>query len=545
MFLPRLVRSLPLAYKCLVLFGGAAALIVLISSALPLVRMNALVDEGNLSTTRELLNAYIRSANTQPALIAEPEPFGDGTVLILPLSAISEGDDSFKQRAKRWFSQGGPETIDEGRWDGTGRRYRVAQLLRVLAPGDTPPGPGTEARILIVERRSDNAALLLLVNGLYVLAAGAAVLAVGLGVLFWITNRLILRPVEALKFAAEQVRDGQLDTPIEVTTGDEFQELAETLSLMLAGLRRQQKQLRAINSAMDLKLNELAEANAALYESARVKGEFLANVSHELRTPLNSIIGFADLLQEIAKRDLASLSSDTQPPKDLVKRERYLGTILNAGRNLLALIESLLEMAKIEAGRVDLRVEDVNLRETCDGLLGLVQPLADSRRIELRSEVPDSLPIVRTDPKKVHQVMFNLLSNAVKFAPDGPTDTPIVTLRAERLEVIDDTSPERVRLSVIDNGPGIAPEDHARIFEQFERLGDTRTSRHEGTGLGLAICKELATILDGEIQVVSDLRQGAMFSLIIPTEIDPDHLEEHRLERQFRGVLAGKRLWVE
>jgi two-component system sensor histidine kinase BarA len=367
------------------------------------------------------------------------------------------------------------------------------------------------------------------------------VIALAVLVFYLITHYLVLSPVRALKETAELVREGNLAIRSDITTGDEFQELSETFNGMLTELQRTQEQLRAINAALDLKLGQLAEANTALYESAKLKGEFLANVSHELRTPLNSIIGFAELLNDIASAEAQAGDDSTR----LAKRLRYTGNILVSGKNLLDMINGLLEMAKIEAGKIELRIEPVVLRDACEGLVGLIHPLADRKGIELNLDIEPDLPIIETDPKRFQQIVFNFLSNAVKFTPskEAAGKAGQVTLRAERLAsrgVGGAPAQERVRVSVIDTGPGIAPDDQPRIFEKFHQLDGSHTREHPGTGLGLSICKELAAVLQGELQLVSDLGRGSMFSVILPVKMDRDRAAEIKLESAFRGSLAPK-----
>ncbi|NRA57112.1 MAG: histidine kinase, partial [Phycisphaerales bacterium] len=216
--------------------------------------------------------------------------------------------------------------------------------------------------------------------------------------------------------------------------------------------------------------------------------------------------------------------------------------IHTAGRDLLEMINGLLEMAKLEAGRFELHVQALSVPALCETLIGLVDPLAQRRGIELIRHIEPGLPLIETDPKKLQQVVFNFLSNAVKFtgAP-GSTGPMRVEMRAERLHDAD--GEERVRISVIDNGPGIPPEDQSRVFEKFTQVDASRTREHAGTGLGLAIAKELANLLQCEIQLVSDAGRGSMFSVIVPLRLDLQIVEERRAEAQFRNRLAGRRDW--
>ncbi len=213
----------------------------------------------------------------------------------------------------------------------------------------------------------------LFLNRAFILLAGVIAGTLATGVLYVITTRLILQPVRVLQETAEKVSQGDLNIRSDISTGDEFQQLSETFNTMLANLKSSDEQLRDINKALDLKLGQLAETNVALYESNRLKSEFLANVSHELRTPLNSILGFADLL-----RDTVSANPDP-------KAARYLQNILASGRNLLELINDLLDLAKIEAGRMDVRSDPLSLNDLFEGLTNLIKPLTEGKKVDDRN----------------------------------------------------------------------------------------------------------------------------------------------------------------
>ena len=534
--------ELSLATKCLLLFGGASALIITIALSLPLLRMNGLVGAGEIELSRTVYATWASFQGRDSA--GEEMTAGGATIRALTRNQVDArmSDDRFLALAMQKFDRSATRVeYFDADWSGWNRIYRFARATR--------DSNGQITRVVLLEHRADGAGWLLVVNLLYVLAAGSVVLAVALVVYATIISRLILTPVEQLQKTAELVRDGNLDTRCQIDTGDEFEELAETLNLMLAELARQRDQLRDANKAMDIKLSELSEANTALFESARLKGEFLASVSHELRTPLNAIIGFAELLLEIARKEIAvSAEDDTQPTPgpgrdinqesgELNKRERYLVNIVSAGRTLLEMIESLLEMAKIEAGRVDLNLAVINLADNCQALVGLIHPLARKKGIDVRLDISQDLPLIETDPKKFQQIVFNLLSNAVKFTGNdagGPGGE--IILRAEPIR--DDSSGvDRVRISVIDNGDGIAGEDQKRIFDKFHQVDSSHTRSHTGTGLGLAIVLELTRLLQGEIQLESQLGSGSMFSVIVPTSIDRLVFEETKLEARFRGSL--------
>jgi two-component system sensor histidine kinase BarA len=246
----------------------------------------------------------------------------------------------------------------------------------------------------------------LLLNRVFLLSAGLFAGTLAIVSFYLITTRLILQPVRVLQETAEKVSKGDLNIRSDINTGDEFQQLSETFNVMLVNLKKSADQLRAVNKGLDVKLGQLAESNLALYESNRLKSEFLANVSHELRTPLNSILGFADLLKD-----------QVQPTAD-AKSGRYLQNIVSSGNNLLDLINDLLDLAKIEAGKMEVRSEPLSLGDLFEGLVNLLKPLAAPKQLLIVSTITPEVPIVRTDSAKLQQILYNFLSNAIKFSPD-------------------------------------------------------------------------------------------------------------------------------
>ncbi|MFT3684888.1 MAG: HAMP domain-containing sensor histidine kinase [Phycisphaerales bacterium] len=432
--------------------------------------------------------------------------------------------------------------------------------------------------IVVLERTSESAGRTVLINTGFMLSAGFVALGLAVLVFYLITTKIILSPVRRLRETAEIVRQGNLDLRSDIHTGDEFEDLADSFNEMLQNVQTKQEQLRALNASLDDKLTELEQRNSSLFEAARLKGEFLANVTHELRTPLNSIIGFTELLDEQISRDGEALNAE--PPvlpsaTSLAKRRRYVENIAQAGKSLLDLINGLLEMAKVEAGKMELNVVPVNLKESCETLVAMMKPLADKRQVELRYEPLgiDDLPSMQTDARKLQQILYNLTSNAIKFTADYADGKAaqmaqmdpeaqlsrfaVVTVRVERLvaragesesggesgaaDAAGGSSGDRVRISVLDTGPGIAPADQARIFEKFTQLDGGYQRKHAGTGLGLSIVKELTHLLQGEIQVQSELGRGAMFSVILPMRMSEDRSAENKLELSLRGVLAGQK----
>ncbi|QKK08157.1 MAG: HAMP domain-containing histidine kinase [Planctomycetota bacterium] len=534
------LRRVSLADKCVILFGGAVVLIVLVALSVPWLRMGALVDGGQLELSRNLARAWTAAEampHTADSIAAEA---GFEAERLLPAAARvrAETDRPFARMLRRLDGESTRMEAQRAAWDGATRVYRYLAAER--------SEDGALTSVVHISRRSTDAAGQLVVNTAYLLSAGTLVLSLALIVFYQITHRIILGPVRSLRETADRVRSGELEVRSQIETGDEFQELAETFNSMLEHLSETNDQLRAINSAMDVRLNELAESNRVLFETNTLKSEFLANVSHELRTPLNSIIGFAELLLSIAETEERTQAGrgDGAPDQDLAKRTRYLRNIESASRNLLSLIEELLTMARLEAGKIDLHIEPMSVRDACEGLVALIQPQADRNGVLVRGEVIGDVPMIETDPRRFQQVIFNFLSNAVKFTGQEGGPQGEVVLRAEGLPAGqggDDR--QRVRISVLDNGPGIPPEEQDRVFEKFRQLGEGPTRQYGGTGLGLAIAKELAHLLQGDIQLVSDVGRGAMFSFILPVKFDHDRSAEQLLEGRFRGALAGRRRW--
>jgi len=317
-------------------------------------------------------------------------------------------------------------------------------------------------------------------------------------VFYLIVQKLILAPVRELTGVASEIAAGDLRARADIRTGDEFEKLADAFNKMLSELERARVELETINRSLDTRLGELAETNVALFEANRLKSEFLANVSHELRTPLTSIIGFADLLRDSAQSD-----GDI----DKARVARYAHNILTSGRMLLELINDLLDLAKIEAGRVEMHRSSFSPADICEALGDFIRPLIDKKNLHLELDIAPDLPIMHSDAGKVRQILYNLLSNAIKYTPEGGTI---------RLEAAPREHGTRVLLAVADTGPGIAPEDQTKIFEKFRQMDASVTREHGGSGLGLAITKELTQLLGGTIRVESRLGHGARFVVELP-----------------------------
>jgi len=232
----------------------------------------------------------------------------------------------------------------------------------------------------------------------------------------------------------------------------------------------------------------------ALHEANRLKSEFLANMSHELRTPLNGIIGFSEFL------------IDEKPGLLNAKQKEYLGDVLNSGRHLLQLINDVLDLSKVEAGKMEFYPEDFPPAKAIEEVCAVISPLAKQKGITLRREIAATLSSITLDRQKFAQVLYNLLSNAVKFTDEGGT----VHIIAD----CDDSA--RLRLRVRDTGIGISPGDFPKLFVEFQQLDASATRRFGGTGLGLALTKKIIEFQNGSITVESGVGQGSTFTVIWP-----------------------------
>jgi len=234
----------------------------------------------------------------------------------------------------------------------------------------------------------------------------------------------------------------------------------------------------------------------------RAKSAFLAAMSHELRTPLNAIIGFSAVLDSALASELSE------------KHLRFLRNINTSGEILLGIINDILDLSKIEAGRMQLENEAVDVADSIEGICRVVRGIALSRDIELEVEVPETPAIVWVDPVRFKQIVYNLLSNAVKFSPDRST----VSIRVRALAAADSSlGCDSVEISVIDRGIGIDPADHESIFDEFRQV-DRTTHRPQGTGLGLALVKRLIELMRGTISLRSGLGQGSEFTVVLPVD---------------------------
>ncbi len=352
-------------------------------------------------------------------------------------------------------------------------------------------------------------------------AIGILTVFMAMVVLYVIIRYVVVKPLKHLRDVSEEISRGNTELRAEIDTNDEFEELADAFNRMLRHLTEKESELRQVNKDLDAKLDQLAQLNMRLHEMNRLKSDFLTNMSHELRTPLNSIIGFSEVLQGID-----SLND---------KQKRYARNIRESGRQLLDMINDILDLAKIEAGKMDVRPSEFNIGVLISAQCDLVRSLSEEKNIDLSVDIPSDLPLVFQDQSKIQQIVLNLLSNAIKFTPEG--GRIIVTTERDPLD--------QLVISVADTGVGIPEEDREIIFEKFRQSANLAgegnlTREYSGTGLGLSIVKELCVLLGGEVTFDSVLGKGSTFKAILPWKLPFAGGRETQLDAQFERLAKSQ-----
>jgi signal transduction histidine kinase/HAMP domain-containing protein len=295
--------------------------------------------------------------------------------------------------------------------------------------------------------------------------------------------------------------------PADIFTADQADALALALPNLAIACERESAHLNTRRLATEIRRtaqyleeqsDELTRLNDELAKADRLKSDFLANMSHELRTPLNSIIGFSDMLLTEEVGALAPMQRD------------FLETVARNGRHLLELISELLDLSKIEAGRMSLAPEPLDLRDLLREAAASVHAQTERHRHRLEVDVPETALDLTADHVRVRQILLNLLSNAIKFTPDGG-----------HVRLVGRPADGGVRVEVSDTGIGIATEDQGKLFREFVQIDASASRHYEGTGLGLALCKRLVELHGGRIGVVSEPGRGSTFWFMLPREPSP------------------------
>lgn len=352
-------------------------------------------------------------------------------------------------------------------------------------------------RVVKVTLPNDEAQLATIKSRSILLATAIITVFLAVITLYLVVRYVVVKPLNHLRYVSDEIGRGNTSLRADIQTNDEFEELATSFNRMLRHLIDTQEELQNVNVDLDGKVDQLAQANMQLHEMNRLKSDFLATMSHELRTPLNSIIGFSDVLQGIDALN--------------EKQHRYVDNIGTSGRVLLEMINDILDLAKMESGKMEMRPSEFSIGPVVNAQCDLVRALSEEKNIDLEVQLESDLPPLYQDQAKVQQILTNLLSNAIKFTPEGGR----IVVSARRLHGGD------LVFSVEDTGVGVADEDRRIIFEKFRQGttdmgGDHLTRKFSGTGLGLSIVKELCRLLGGEISFESELGKGSTFTVQLP-----------------------------
>jgi signal transduction histidine kinase len=552
------LSPLSLAKKCRITFGAAVVFILTIALLLPYIWMGQLIKKNLLDTGRARSQAMLDrhfqlkdpAQTTLPALdnTGLPVDVNDPDIRWIRFTKDDEGSRLAGSQNKHAYDKLTEQTSqlieslkdDQARNDNILLRKKDGILqsnyVRIFRATDNcinchnPQGSASAFSLnepigtVLIRSRGIGSEIskTIFMNRVWVIVAG---LIGGIGaivVFYWITQRVILRPIRQLRAIANNVAEGNLDIRSAIKTGDEYEKLANAFNNMLDGLQATQEKLRQANKQLDAKIGELSERNIELFKANKVKGEFLANISHEFRTPLNAILGFAQVLREkpqLLKKD---------------KAQRYAENIITSGNSLLNMINDLLDLAKTQAGKMELHIEKTSIQQLCNALVSSFSLLTKEKKIKIKLLVDSDIPTLSTDAGKVQQILYNFLSNAVKFTPPrgrieirafSIPDTGCEFVASASADsshgsrVTSDESQRIVRIAVSDTGCGIAESDREKIFEKFRQVDGSITRESTGTGLGLTISTELAAMLAGSIGLQSEPGKGSTFWLDIPVTL--------------------------
>ncbi len=342
--------------------------------------------------------------------------------------------------------------------------------------------------------------------------------------LVWFVSRRLALPLHDLAHRADLIAAGNLSVRLTVPPRNEIARLASAMSSMVDSLQESNRSLAQTNDNLEKTVAErtqeikekgdlLEQQSKQVLEASRLKSQFLANMSHELRTPLNAILALSEILAQRISGDLN---------EEQVKQV----TIINrSGQNLLRLINDILDLSKIEAGRIEVHTRNFALRHIVNAIKDTIEPLASEKNLKFEVTVDPALPgTLRADEEKIRQVAVNLLGNAVKFTQEGSVSL-VLSRRHRALPGSDelpppltDEGPFWLELKVEDTGIGISPDQVGKIFDEFQQADGSATRKYGGSGLGLAICKKLVELMGGEIYVASTLGRGSTFRALLPVE---------------------------
>ncbi|MHC4707263.1 MAG: sensor histidine kinase [Planctomycetota bacterium] len=517
---------LSLAEKCRVTFGTAVVLVLALALLIPYIWMGQLTKMGFLDAERRksetMLSRHFQTKESGE--VAPPVLDNSGAMLDAnnpEIFWVRLGKDEEKnlglltdlqlkmiEQLKK--EEDRDDRIRFVKEDGTlkGHYVRIFRATDRCMSCHNPQGSaGAFVRnepigAVVIQRPASGISKTGTMNQVCVIIAGLIAGTGAIVAFYMITQRVILRPIRQLRAMANNVAEGNLELRSSIRTGDEYEKLANAFNHMLDGLQETQEKLRNANIQLDAKIAELSERNIELFRANKVKGEFLANISHEFRTPLNAILGFAEIIRE--------------KPRVLTEQKgrRFAENIITSGNRLLNMINDLLSLAKTEAGKMELHIEKTSVPKLCKTVVGHFSIMTKKKKIKVRLQMADDIPILTTDAGKVQQILYNFLSNSVKYTPERGR----IEIRAQM------TEEKTVRIAVTDTGCGISQADKEKIFEKFRQVDGSITRPSTGSGLGLAISKELAALLAGSIGMESEAGKGSTFWLDIPVTLTKDDM---------------------
>ncbi|MHC4543505.1 MAG: sensor histidine kinase [Planctomycetota bacterium] len=515
------MSPLSLADKCRIAFGAAVVFVLILALLLPYLWMGQLTKKAYLDASRAKAETLLRRhfRLKEPGETVLPALADSGVELDVndpemqfirfteeSETKLSQLTEEQRQMIKSLRSE---QTGDDDIFFARKAGILYSNYVRIFKANDKcischKPQVSASAFSLneqvgaVIIQRSADISYTVLINWVSIIVA---ILFAGTGAVvafYMITQRVILRPIRQLRALASNVAEGNLDIRSAIKTGDEYEKLANAFNDMLDGLQAAQEKFRQANKQLDAKIAELSERNIELFKANKIKSEFLANISHEFRTPLNAILGFAQVLRDkpgVLKKE---------------KARRYAENIITGGNRLLNMINDLLDLAKTEAGKMELHIEKTSVKQLCKALIASFSLLTKKKKIKVKLLTENNIPPLMTDAGKIQQILNNFLSNAVKFTPQRGK----IEIRASLLQ-----DENTVRIAVSDTGCGIAEADKEKIFEKFRQTDGSITRESTGSGLGLTISRELAAMLAGSIGLESELDEGSTFWLDIPVTL--------------------------
>ncbi len=463
-----------------------------------------------------------------------PSRFKEGVVLKQKVDTVKVRQ-SFEDMEK-YGSQANKHDLREEKDGGGAKIYEDYRGLRVI--GADSPIPEMQWALLAEIDATEALAPLRSMKLIFILVLTVVPI---LGWLFGVAvSRMISGPIHKLHEGTEIIAEGNLDYKVGTNTKDEIGQLSRAFDKMTEDLRKTTTSIDELNKEIvkrrqvekELRGSEekirtrelveavLLEAKETAEAGSRAKSEFLTTMSHELRTPLNSVVGFAEILADRTSGDLNE------------RQKQYTANILKSGQHLLNLINDILIMAEMEAGKIELELSEFDISGVIHRVLGDIEPIADQKNIALKSKLETSYPTISAEEANLKRILHNLLSNAVKFTPDGgeirltadlvESSRLIAQSKSDSFQLsASDFELDRdwIKISIQDTGIGIKPEDQERIFNTFVQIDSSYSRWQEGTGLGLALSRKLVQRHGGHIWVESEGHgRGSTFTFVIPVE---------------------------